>query len=111
MDFSPSDLNDAVSLKSLRDSIINKIETSTEALSEFVLHFNEKTEKADSQQLISSYILDTESVYRVTENFPKIYLANIPSAIISDSIKYSLDVSGLDEFQLEDTLKDLIDEC
>jgi hypothetical protein len=111
VDFSPSDLNDAVSLTSLRDSIISKIESSTEALSEFVFHFNEKTEKADSQQLLTSYILDTESVYRVAENFPKIHLVNIPPAIISDSIKYSLDVSSLDEFLLKDTLKDLIGEC
>ena len=64
MDFSPSDLSDAVSLMSLRDSIISKIETSTEALSEFVFHFNEKTEKADSQQLLSSHIRH-KSVYRV----------------------------------------------
>jgi hypothetical protein len=108
IDFSPSEKLGSVSLNSLKDSINSKIETSSEALNEFMFHFSDKTEKATDQQLVMSYALDNESVFNVNAEFPKILLDDIPPAISKDSVKYVIEVSALDDFLLDKRLGELI---
>jgi hypothetical protein len=107
-DFSPSDKPEAHSLQSLKEAILEKIQFSDDAYTEFLMHFDEKTEKASENQLITAYLLLNDSIYIVDEAFPKITQESIPNGVISDSVKYSLDVEHLKPWLSNKSLMELI---
>lgn len=107
-DFSPSDEEDANSLQSLKENIVEKIQFSDDAYTEFLMHFEEKTEKATEHQLNTRFLLNSDLVYVVEEAFPRISPELLPQGVIADTVKYSIDAESLTPFVSEKNLIELI---
>ena len=107
-DFSPSDEEDANSLQSLKENIVEKIQFSDDAYTEFLMHFEEKTEKATEHQLNTRFLLNNDLVYVVEETFPRISPELLPHGVIADTVKYSIDAESLTPFVSEKNLIELI---
>ena len=107
-DFSPSGEINASSLDRHKESIIEKIQVSDDAYTEFIMHFEEKTEKATENQLRSGFLLNSETIFIVNESFPRIPVELLANGIIADTVKYSLDVEALNPWVSEKSLNELI---
>ncbi|MDB9813350.1 PD-(D/E)XK motif protein [Gammaproteobacteria bacterium] len=107
IDLSPSEISNSISLNSLKSSIMILLRNDSGASDQFIEHFDELTKDATDLQLTEKFKVELETVFNVTDDFPRIRSQDLHSSILQD-IEYKIDVSDLDNFIIQKPLSDII---
>lgn len=97
---------EGVSLRQLYEGIREKLQGDLEAEHKFLNRASSLFGKATAQQINEKYKIIDESIYEVSEEFPKLTRGKVHTSVLD--AKYSISVNAIEQFRKGTTVKEVL---